>query len=332
MKRIQIVSIFLFVAVALTTKAEQTNPTNKELKRITTEWETDWGHLAFVTVAEYWSEHNKRQLLTQLSQSQLDKLILMTSHPKYRPCQMSAFCLSNSNERKKDTDSISQKISKLKIYRVATFINHGLDSFTESMTVICIPYKGNEDWDKEAVWDTVYNMLPTRFVIDYVEGFKPKALPAKFSFPAVTIKTMNNNLFVPAKEYFNEQSNFRMSQISRQIGVEKKTRVVNFFGFKHYKYPPAFLPSGYTNAKSYDEAMRKLKLYKVATYTDPATNDKPGKRYAILRVPYGENKDWNPALKWDANKFETIFLIVPEESISLVVPPKYLEKRIDEKF
>jgi hypothetical protein len=62
--------------------------------------------------------------------------------------------------------------------------------------------------------------------------------------------------------------------------------------------------------KAHEEKMNRLKKYHIAAYTH-IYNNMVFDRYVILRVPYEENRDWDPAIQWTGN----IYFLLKEKDV-----------------
>ena len=62
--------------------------------------------------------------------------------------------------------------------------------------------------------------------------------------------------------------------------------------------------------KAHEEKMNRLKKYRIATYTH-IYNNMIFDRYVILRVPFEENRDWDPGIQWSGN----IYFLLKENDV-----------------
>ncbi|HSR40450.1 MAG TPA: hypothetical protein VLL95_16190 [Phnomibacter sp.] len=70
-------------------------------------------------------------------------------------------------------------------------------------------------------------------------------------------------------------------------------------------------PEGFYNSDN-EEERNSLKMYRIAAYTH-IFNGKSFQEYAILRIPYEENKGWKPNVKWEGN----LYFLVPNEAVTI---------------
>jgi len=72
------------------------------------------------------------------------------------PSQMTIF----DGNKRKDLAQLNKKLDSLKVvYKIASFVHMLNGNEPRHYVVLMIPYKGNEDWDRSAKWDTVYFIL-----------------------------------------------------------------------------------------------------------------------------------------------------------------------------
>lgn len=116
----------------------------------------------------------------------------------------------------------------------------------------------------------------------------------------------SRSLYILSDTYFAATKD----SIIAQIGVKE-------FDEMEAKCSVAGWPEGFYIAdqsdeedKAFDQTLNKLKMYKIAAYTH-IFNGKTFDRYVILRVPYEENKSWNPTLQWENN----IYFMLKEKDV-----------------
>ena len=76
------------------------------------------------------------------------------------PEQMSIW---NSN-KKTDTSVLYPRLSKLNLYKIATFRHVFQNEDWGNYVILRVPYIGNEKWDPTAKWDTVYFIVKAEAV------------------------------------------------------------------------------------------------------------------------------------------------------------------------
>lgn len=94
---------------------------------------------------------------------------------------------------------------------------------------------------------------------------------------------------------------------------ETKTEIVQQIGQKEFEEMIKHCDSGGwpEQIAGAEELREKLHMYLIATYTHKY-NGKTFASTAILRVPYEENKDWMPGVKWEGN----IYFILNADAVS----------------
>lgn len=71
-------------------------------------------------------------------------------------------------------------------------------------------------------------------------------------------------------------------------------------------------PEGFYDSENETER-NSLKMYRIAAYTHKF-NGQSFREYAIIRIPYAENKSWKPDVKWEGN----LYFLVPNEAVEKV--------------
>lgn len=112
----------------------------------------------------------------------------------------------------------------------------------------------------------------------------------------VKVKDWGKQFVAFPADYWEDE---KADSIIKQIGkVEYDNFIANYrklpkemqlFGGGNMKRPTELYPK-----------LDKLKMYHIATYRHLSDGDMP---IAILKVPYDENKNWDPEVKWDTAYF-----------------------------
>jgi hypothetical protein len=113
-------------------------------------------------------------------------------------------------------------------------------------------------------------------------------------------------LFVP--EFFEQNRD----TLIRQIGEQEFEKVIKFGNILGWPRSMQYKPGQQKDTaaqKFYFERLNKLKMYKVASWQQSYNHQKTY-RYALLRVPYAANVDWDKDSKWD-----TIYFIIKESAL-----------------
>jgi hypothetical protein len=113
-------------------------------------------------------------------------------------------------------------------------------------------------------------------------------------------------LFVP--EFFEQNRDTLVRQIGERE-FEKVLKFGNILGWpRSMQYKPG-QQKDTTAQQDYFERLSRLKMYKVASWQQYYNNQKTF-RYALLRVPYAVNINWDKDSKWD-----TVYFIVKENAL-----------------
>lgn len=153
-------------------------------------------------------------------------------------------------------------------------------------------------------------MKPIALLILWILQFYLHKRAPQNEFPPVLASVTNWN-----KRSLYQNSNvfnYTKKTIISQIGEDEFEKVKKYssmegwpLAFQHdvsKKDDSSFMKSQY-------EKFNKLKLYKIASFNYPL-NIPNSKRYAILRIPYDENRNWDSTANWD-----TIYVIIEEKYI-----------------
>ena len=292
---------FLLLFSGMISKGQSTSKKD-EFPLVQTESVTDWGHKIMMYGMDYWTDDMKLHMLTQMSEREFEKV---KSSPKNTPCAMTIFC----GKKMKSLDSLNFRLSKLKLYKIATYVKKEKDH-NVSMAVIRVPYEGNESWDEDATWDTAYFLIPDKYIREVGPGFVQKTVPEKFCFPEVSIRNAKGAL--PFNYNLLKDIN-RDDTVVKQVGSDNMTHLRVFYGKPDY--PKMFYDSAYKNKKEYNKSLSKLKAYQVARFAKYDEQTKKTEKYVILRIPYKGNEDWASAAKWDTNQYNSLFLVLPQAAV-----------------
>lgn len=106
------------------------------------------------------------------------------------------------------------------------------------------------------------------------------------------------SLFILGDNYFDATRDSIVLQIGeKEFGEMKGHCSVN-------GWPKGFYASNLNEEedKAFYDKLGRLRMYKIAAVTH-VYNGKTFERYAILRVPYDENRGWDPAVVWEGNAY-----------------------------
>jgi len=144
--------------------------------------------------------------------------------------------------------------------------------------------------------------------------FSTSNLEAQFSntqFPVkgnlVTVTGWGSrSLYIISDAFFTATKD----SIVAQIGEKE-------FGEMQYKCSVSGWPAGFYRAdltdeedKAFEQRLNQLKMFRIAAYTH-VFNGKTFERYVILRIPYEENRAWDPEISWDGN----IYFLLKEKDV-----------------
>lgn len=140
-----------------------------------------------------------------------------------------------------------------------------------------------------------YSIIPFLLFISFVAA--AQTLPVNGE--RVLIKECGNYSVAPAVKTADPFAKVK-SQLVKQIGTAEYAQLVKRGMTSQW---PVSIRNAF-NCEDVEERNRLL-MYKIATY------EREGYRGAIVRIPYQENKDWKPGVKWDGN----VYLDIPEADL-----------------
>lgn len=145
-------------------------------------------------------------------------------------------------------------------------------------------------------------------------GVNAQVIPGTGSFPVkgepVIVRDWGSRaLIILSDSYFDATKDSIISKIGQEEFEEMQKRCSTS------GWPDGFYKSGLSDDedKAYDEKLGRLKMYRIASYTH-IYNGKVFDRYAILRVPFEENKSLDPAIVWKGN----IYFLLHEKDVELI--------------
>ena len=106
------------------------------------------------------------------------------------------------------------------------------------------------------------------------------------------------SLFILGDNYFSATRDSIILQIGEKEFAEMKGNC-SVSGWPKGFYVPNLSEA---EDKAFYEKLGLLRMYRIAAVTH-VYNGKTFDRYVILRVPYSENRDWNPAVTWEGNAY-----------------------------
>lgn len=119
----------------------------------------------------------------------------------------------------------------------------------------------------------------------------------------------SRSLYILSDKYFSATRDSIVSQIGEAEFEEMKNKC-SVSG-----WPEGFYKANLNEEedKAFDVELNKLKMYMIAAYTH-IYNGNTFDRYVILRVPFEENVNWSPPMKWDVN----VYFLLKEKDVKLI--------------
>lgn len=63
-----------------------------------------------------------------------------------------------------DSAQYQEKNNRLKVYKIASYEHWWRGIFWGNYAIVRVPYEFNKSWDIKAKWDTVYFIIPERYL------------------------------------------------------------------------------------------------------------------------------------------------------------------------
>ncbi len=144
-------------------------------------------------------------------------------------------------------------------------------------------------------------------------GVKAQSVTTPVNFPVngelVRVLDWGSRSIMLGTSFFNETKDSIILRIGQEEFDEMKSKCSSS------GWPEGIYKSGLSDEedKAFDQKLNELKMYKIASFTHKY-NGKTFDRYVILRVPFEENKLWDPPMQWGDN----IYFLLKEKDIQLI--------------
>ncbi|MBL0069391.1 MAG: hypothetical protein IPP39_13155 [Chitinophagaceae bacterium] len=140
-----------------------------------------------------------------------------------------------------------------------------------------------------------------------------QSVPGPATYPVkgllMSVKDWGSRSIMILNAFFEETKDSIISQIGEEEFDEMKSNCSSS------GWPQGVYSSGMSDEDevAFDRKLNELKMYRIASYTHKY-NGKIFDRYVIVRVPFEENKNWNPSIQWKGN----IYFLLKEKDIELI--------------
>ena len=113
----------------------------------------DWGKMKMMIGNDIWN-NAENEIISQIGK---DEYTVVKKKYDYKslPLEMSLFNLEN----RKNVTKYYEKLSNLKLFRIAGFAVNSNGKDLGRNAILKVPYKGNEKWDMNVKWDSVYFVI-----------------------------------------------------------------------------------------------------------------------------------------------------------------------------
>ena len=114
----------------------------------------DWGIMKILLLDEIW-KNAEAEIVSQIGTSEFDSVKKKYDYRSVPPAMSIATAENRRNKQK-----YFEKLSELKLYKIASFSERAKGKEWGRLAILEVPYKGNEEWDVNVKWDTVYFIVP----------------------------------------------------------------------------------------------------------------------------------------------------------------------------
>lgn len=131
--------------------------------------------------------------------------------------------------------------------------------------------------------------------------------PLKATTPLIKVKNWDKKLYMIQDTYWDNDA----KEIIGQIGEEEFNKVKAYSDYRTIPDQMALMVNGRkADFPMLYKNMDRLKMYKIAKYRHINENHDDKGLWAIVRVPYSENKEWDAKAQWN-----TVYFIIPDELV-----------------
>jgi hypothetical protein len=125
----------------------------------------------------------------------------------------------------------------------------------------------------------------------------------------VKVKDWNKKLFMIHDTYWDNDA----KEIISKIGEDEYNKVKVYSDYKTIPDQMSLMVNGTkANIPVLYKNLDRLKMYKIATYRHINEEKEDRGVWAIIKVPYDENKEWDSKVKW-----EHLYFIIPDELVEV---------------
>ncbi len=119
---------------------------------------TDWQVMSMRMGPEVWA-NGKTEIVSQIGEAEFEAVKNNNDHRTIPPAMSAA-----TKENRRNNPEYFKKLDRLHLYKIASFMHRSNGQDWGRMSILKAPYKGNEGWDAEVKWDSVYFILPDSVV------------------------------------------------------------------------------------------------------------------------------------------------------------------------
>jgi hypothetical protein len=227
------------------------------------------------------------------------------------PCDISIFC--NGRMSGLNSDTVNLRLANLSLCRVAEFkASQRLKSIIQLV-----------DLPEGYTSKNLYLILPSNLIMPVIEKKEPVIAPKPVCRP-VQIKDWSNMMLSPSNANHDYWFNFermngisRQMEIARQVGATESSAIYSQLARigRINNYLPSELNAitAASHTPDLQQKIKDLKYYYLASYMH-AIDKTDTVRYAIIKLPYEENKTFFSTKDWERD----VYFFIDMKKIALI--------------
>lgn len=156
----KIVLMLLLVTAGCYSYAQNSLEAKKKKDKV---YITNWGRKLFGLLPGFWEGVWVNDIQKQVGELEFQKIKELTLKGRIpAPPEMSV--LINNGTGIADTAVLYKNLSRLNMYRIASFTQINTKGTRFEMAILTVPYEENKDWDKNVKWDSLYFFIQNKYV------------------------------------------------------------------------------------------------------------------------------------------------------------------------
>src|ERR1044071_6631839 len=143
----------LLIAILLIASHCYAQKETKQINHRSPVYVSDWGMMTMMATDSFWIKA-QAQIVSQIGSNEFNAVKTHFSYLQV-PREMS-FALP---ENLKNKCGFYRNMTRLNMEKIAAFTDYEKGKYMEKYVIMRVPYKGNEEWNKNVKWDTVYFVI-----------------------------------------------------------------------------------------------------------------------------------------------------------------------------